>query len=202
MNKTVENKKETKKLFTLNNIGKLIAIVFLLFMIIVSLITLVTGLYNKVNSLHQNGDFYVFFRRNLAIVWVSIIFTIFTVGLAIVTNKLFIDCPEYKENKDHKWFKYSIFTQIIDVLVSIIIIILGKHWISIIMSNSIDNLNNFKYFKMLNIVYNDEELAKQTSKQTVLNIKAKSGNITTAFITLLFQRKLKNKLNYLVTMIN
>ena len=98
--------------------------------------------------------------------------------------------------------KYSIFTQIIVVLISIIIIILGKHWISIIMSNSIDNLNNFKYFKMLNIVYNDEELAKQTSKKTVLNIKAKSGNITTAFITLLFQRKLKNKLNYLVTLIN
>ena len=70
------------------------------------------------------------------------------------------------------------------------------------MTHSIDNLNNIKYFRFLNVVYNDEQLKRLTVNKPFLNIKAKTGNITTAFITLLFQRKLKNKLNYMVTLIN
>jgi len=197
------NKKLTfKNIVTFKNFIKLIAGLFILLMIAICIVTFVTGLNHKFVQLKTDHEVYLFWRKNLAIAWTSIIFTIFTVIIAVVTNKLFLYCPDYNVEPNHPWFKHSLPLQIMDILLSLIFIILAKFWIGIIMTNSVDNLNNIKYFKFLNIVYNDEQLKKLTVNKPFLDIKAKTGNITTAFITLLFQRKLKNKLNYMVTLIN
>ena len=118
---------------------------------------------------------------------------------SVITNYIFLDCPEYKEkNPEHKWFKYSLPFQIIDILFSLTIIVLAKYWVAVIVSHSIDKLNDTPYLKFLNVIYNDEQLIKESGKISHLNIREKSGNVTTAFITLLFQRKLRNKINYLI----
>jgi hypothetical protein len=202
-NKENNNKKLTfKNIVTFKNLIKLIATLFIFLMIAICIVTFVTGINHKFFQLKSDHEFYLFWRKNLAIAWTSIIFTIFTVIIAVVTNKLFLNCPDYKDEPNHPWFKHSLPLQIMDILLSLIFIILAKFWIGIIMTHSIDNLNNIKYFRFLNVVYNDEQLKRLTVNKPFLNIKAKTGNITTAFITLLFQRKLKNKLNYMVTLIN
>jgi hypothetical protein len=199
MSKTKEIDKIT---YSTSGIKDYVANTILFIILFICLISLFLGIISKVQKLISEGKGKYFFRKNLAIAWASLIFTIFTIGSSIITNYLFLDCPEFDKESDHPWFKKSIGIQIIDTLVSLIIIIISKYWISIIVSHSIDKLNDTSYLQFLNIIYNDEELLKQHGKISHLNIREKSGNVTTAFITLLFQRKLRNKINYLIQKLN
>lgn len=197
------NNKEIDKIkYSTTGVKDYIANSFLFVIIFICVISLILGVISKAQRLISESKGKYFFRKNLAIAWASLIFTIFTIVSSIITNHLFLECPEFEKDPDHPWFKRGVGIQIIDTLFSLIVIIISKYWVSIIVSNSIDRLNDLEYLKFLNIIYNDEELLKQHGKISHLNIREKSGNVTTAFITLLFQRKLRNKINYLIKKLN
>lgn len=167
-----------------------ISIIFISLILFVCILTLIFGLYYKFYKLKINNRFQLFFKKHIAIGWTSILFTVFTVVIAVGINKYSADCPSYKDNPNHKWFKKLLPLQIMDIIFNLIIIIIAKWWTTFILSNSIEYVNKFKYFGFLNIIGNSSEKDQTT-------IKEKGGNVTTAFITLLIHKKLRNKIEYI-----
>ena len=176
----------------LQNIKKYFSIVLILLIGLFGIIILTTGIYFKFNKLKSGNNYSIFLRKNLGIGFTTIIFTIFTVILSICLNKIYIDCPEYEKEPEHPWFKKHISIQIIDILISLSIIVIVKYLLTTIISNSIDYFIQKKKYK-INLLF--EEGTDQNIR--LIDIRQKGGNVTTAFITLLFHNKLRNKINYL-----
>ena len=176
----------------LQNIKKYFSIVLILLIGLFGIIILTTGIYFKFNKLKSGNNYSIFLRKNLGIGFITIVFTIFTVILSICLNKIYIDCPEYEKEPEHPWFKKHISIQIIDILISLCIIVIVKYLLTTIISNSIDYFIQKKKYK-INLLF--EEGTDQ--KIRLIDLRQKGGNVTTAFITLLFHNKLRNKINYL-----
>ena len=177
----------------LQNIKKYFAILFILLIGLFGIIILTTGIYFKFNKLKSGNNSSLFLRKILGIGLITIVFTIFTVILSICLNKIFINCPEYDNDPEHPWFKKQISIQLIDILISLCIIVIVKYLLTTIISNSIDYFIQNKKYKYINLLFEEGT----NHKIRLIDIRQKGGNVTTAFITLLFHNKLRNKINYL-----
>ena len=179
----------------IENLKKYFSIFFVLFVTLFSFIIIITGFYYKFNKLMIGNNLALFFRKNLGIAFTTIVFTIFTILISVMLNNLFLDCPDYEKEPEHPWFKKNIMIQITDILISLSLIVILKYFLTTIITNSIEYFINKKSFNYIKYLYTENQSAKEKVK--LLDIRQKGGNVTTAFITLIFQNKLRNKINYM-----
>lgn len=176
--------------------------VFLSSILLLSCIFLILGIKHKLFKIIFNLDnLNIFVKKNLSIIVITLIYSFFVSINSYLLNLTFTDCPRYDKEPEHKWFKQNITTQIIDILISFVTIVIIKYWTYTIVSSSIDNINLNNYINIFNIIQQDGETLKK-GQISHLFIKQMSMNIPTIFITLLFQKKLRNKIDYLVTILN
>jgi hypothetical protein len=86
-------------------------------------------------------------------------------------------------------------------MISLILIVICKYLVTVIIANSLEYISKTKYLNFLDRIYIDDSV-KANAKTHHLEVREKGGNVTTAFITLLFQNKLRNKITYLVKLLN
>ena len=177
----------------LNRLKEIFSIIFIFLVFLFSIIVFVTGSYYKFTKLKKDNKFFLFFRKNMGIGLITILFTLFTVLSSTTLNKIFIDCPAYEENPNHPWFKKHFAIQIMDVLISLMIIVIVKFLLTSIITNSVEYFVKEKKNSAFKFLFVEDY---KTEKIKMIDVRQKGGNVTTAFITLLFQTKLKNKLEY------
>jgi hypothetical protein len=174
---------------------KYFSTLFVLFVSLFSLVIIITGVYYKYTKLIKGNNISLFFRKNLGIAFTTMVFTIFTILISVMLNNVFLTCPDYEKNPEHPWFKKHIMIQITDIFISLSLIVILKYLLTIIITNSIEYFIKQKSFNYIKYLYTENHSAKEKVK--LLDIRQKGGNVTTAFITLIFQNKLRNKINYM-----
>ena len=136
----------------LQNIKNYFAIIFIFIISLFGILILTTGIYYKFTKLRIGNNATLFLKKNLSIVLITILFTIFTVITSTGLNKIYIDCPEYNKDPEHPWFKNHISIQIIDILISFGNNCCCKILLTSIISNSIDYISKNNTYKN-NIVF-------------------------------------------------
>jgi len=166
----------------------LITLIFIL-VIIIYIITLLYGIYYYYLAVPLDTNFYL--KKSIWAFLIPVIYSIHSISSSILLNKLFIDCPQYDKDPKHEWFKNSLQFQILDILISLGIICLVTHWIRITSIKILDVINSTAKSSQINWF-------KSIKAYDFTKIPEKSGNVTVAFITFMFQRKLKNKFSFLL----
>ena len=175
--------------------GKIILDILLLIITILYIASFIIGGYHYIQNIPKDVGFYT--KKGFWAIAIGIVYSVHSIITSIILNKIFIDCPSYKENPDHTWFKLEPRFQILDILLSIGLICFAAHWVRNGFMKVLNKINSCKQNCILNMA-KYLALFRNKREYDFSKVPEKNGNITVAFITFLFQRKLKNKFIYLI----